>query len=374
MEKLNYKILKKIILNVRLISLTSQNWYNSNDEITSWSDYVYIGPNVNNVVYNISGGTVTEGYYKWDGTTWISVTETEANESYNLPIFLEDTLDVMGGMVQFNGFIEQIEQIVNFTYTQTGSTIQIYGSTNPDKLRQIIEQSFTINWGDGSTDNLVVNQGIIGNALPTLSHTYSTSSGYTITISLDSPWTKQKLEKKVTIPKDITVSNSLGTFTGVTVPAYSNLTGQTQNYLYDFDYTVGYTGYTTFNYLAIGKSRISEKKLYGSNQYSGVTTGVTEGIIYSAYTIDGLYYRDLSNGYTSITGSTSAYTKEEAFNTLLTRNEHFLGFIEDPIIYSDIFVERGKQNVTEKNLRLGEIDSTGEIDLYGNGYFPVRKQ
>ena len=74
-----------------------------------------------------------------------------------------------------------------------------------------------------------------------------------------------------------------------------------------------------------------------------------------------------------ITGTTSGYTKEEGFNTVLTRNEHFLGFIEDPIIYSDIFVERGKQNVMEKNLRLGEIDNTGELDIYGNGFYTVRK-
>jgi hypothetical protein len=28
----------------------------------------------------------------------------------------------------------------------------------------------------------------------------------------------------------------------------------------------------------------------------------------------------------------------------------------------------------EINLRLGEIDNVGELDIYGNGYFNVRKQ
>lgn len=376
MEKVSYKILRKNIPSVRLVSLTGQTWFDTNDNLVSWSDTVYIGPYNGDVVNNITGGTVSGGYYVWSGTTWVSITEEEAYDDFNIPIYLNVSLDEMGGMVGFDGYLEQIEQIVNFTYTQTGNTIQIYGSTNPIKLRKIVEENFTISWGDGTTYTLAVNTGLEGSLLPTISKTYSVSSGYTITITLDTPWQKQKLSKNVTIPKwNMSVSNPFGTFTGLTIPAYTNLTGQTQNYLNDLDYTNN-TGYTPsgFTYLSIGKSRISEKKLYGSNNYSGVTTGTTEGLIYSAYTIDGLYYRDFSNGYTSITGTTSGYSKEEVYNKILTRNEHFLGFIEDPIIYSDIFVERGKQNVMEKNLRLGEIDSTGEIDIYGNGYFIVRKQ
>ena len=65
--------------------------------------------------------------------------------------------------------------------------------------------------------------------------------------------------------------------------------------------------------------------------------------------------------------------KEEIFDTMLTRNEHFLGFVTDMTVYSDVFVERGKQGVTEHNLRLGEIDNVGELDIYGNGFYTVRK-
>ena len=146
------------------------------------------------------------------------------------------------------------------------------------------------------------------------------------------------------------------------------------NYLNNLEYTNN-TGYTTFSYAAISKSRIDEKKLYGSNTYSGVTSGVTiDGSSYSGYTIDGLYYQDFEDGITTITGTTSGYTKEEVFNTMITRNEHFLGFIDEPVIYSDIFVDRGKQGVLEKSLRLSELDNTGELNIYGNGYFNVRKQ
>ena len=44
------------------------------------------------------------------------------------------------------------------------------------------------------------------------------------------------------------------------------------------------------------------------------------------------------------------------------------------MIYSDIFVERGKMGVSEFNLRLSEIDNLGELDIYGNGFFNVQKQ
>jgi len=136
----------------------------------------------------------------------------------------------------------------------------------------------------------------------------------------------------------------------------------------------GYTGHTTFNgltyYNAIGLSKISELKKYGTNEYTGVT--ITDGI--SGYTINNIYYEDHPEGFTLLTGHTTNFTKEEVINYVLTRNEHFLQFLEEPRFYSDIFVERGKQSVMEVNLRLGEIDNMGELTHYGNGYYKIHKQ
>lgn len=384
MKNNTYQILRKNISKIPLVSYTSQNWYDSFSQLIPWSGSLYIGPNINDVVYNtntLSG--MTEGYFQWDGGIWNEISKSLAYDDYNLPIYLENSIDEMGGMVSFDGEIEQIEQLVNFSYIQLNQTeIQVFNTVNPNKLKKIIEQNYTIDWGDGNSETIPVNDGITP-FLPTLTHTYPTPVGptltdeYTITLTLYSPWTTEKISKVVKIGNDYfdgTIINQLGTFTGVTIPAYVNITGQTQDYLNDLDYTNN-TGNTSFTYLSLGKSRISEKKLYGQNLYSGVTTGLTvDNIVYSAYTIDDLYFMDYPDGYTSITGTTTGFTKEEVFNTLLTRNEHFLGFIEDPIIYSDIFVERGKQNVMEKNLRLVEIDNIGELDVYGNGYFTVKKQ
>jgi hypothetical protein len=293
--------------------------------------------------------------------------------SYQIPVFLDSSVDEMGVMVSFDGDMEQIEQLCNFTYKQSGSTITIYNSVNPDKLRKITEQTFTINWGDGTTSGLTVNSGIVGNNLPSVVKTYTGSTQYTITISSSTPWSTEVLKKTITVPQNITVTNPLGTFTGMTIPAYTNITGQTQDYLNNLEYTNN-TGYTTFTYMAIGGSRIGELRQYGTTVFTGLTSGSFSGSLFTGYTIDNLSYRDFEDGYTMITGNTTGYTKEEVFNKVITRNEHFLGFIDDPQVYSDIFVERGKQGVMENNLRLGEIDNMDELEIYGNGYFKVRKQ
>lgn len=158
-----------------------------------------------------------------------------------------------------------------------------------------------------------------------------------------------------------------------TIPYSSPESGITQSYLNDLDYTNN-TGYTTFTgttyFLGIGQSKISELKKYGQNSYTGIT--ITSE--YTGYTIDNVSYRDFPDGYTLLTGNTVNFTKEEVFERMLTRNEHFLGFVEQPTIYSDVYVERGKQGVMEVNFRLGEVDNMGELSVYGNGYFKVKKQ
>jgi hypothetical protein len=145
-----------------------------------------------------------------------------------------------------------------------------------------------------------------------------------------------------------------------------------------------------FKYSAFGKSKITDFSIYGgginsssftystsgeTSQWTGYTFTYTGSFISgTSYNMVTLHYRDYDDGITTITGTTTGFTREEVFNEALTRNEHFLGFIDEPSIYSDIFVERGKQGVLEKTHRLGEVDSVGELDIYGNGYFKVRKQ
>lgn len=300
--------------------------------------------------------------------TKYQILRTQTGITFAVPVFLETSVDELGVMVGFDGDISQVFEFCNFTYTQTGNTVQLYNSVNIEGFKQNVRAVFTIEWGDGTTSDFPIHT---GNTLSTIQKTYTNNGKYTITISLLSPWTVEVLSKVVTIPRFTTIPNDVGNFNGFTIP-YTNLIGSI-DYLNNLDYTNN-TGYTNFTYAAIGGSRIIEKKLYGVNQYSGVTIVNTSNNIYSGYTIDGIEYRDYSDGYTMIIGTTSGYSKEEVFNNLITRNEHFIGFIDEPTIYSDIFVERGKQSVMENNFRLNEIDNIGELSIYGNGFYKIQNQ
>jgi hypothetical protein len=410
MKKDRYEILRKNIQQVELASLTGQTWLDSYGSLVPWSGSnhsgsVYIGPEINDIVDNVTG-SVPKGYYKWGGTSWTKITGATKYDisgsvygTYQLPLYLEDSLDEMGvmvGIADVNGdsYMEQIEQLVNFHYSQTGSLVKVFSTTNPDKLRTIIDQQYIVSWGhNNQTSTLEVNKGVSGTNLPMVSYTYPTTPNtYTISLSLNSPWNREKISKNITIPQFTgTPQNILGTITGITIP-YSQpstgTTGQTLDYLNNLDYTdkFGPVSGSTFKYSAFGKSRITDYKKYGqgidSSSFTYSPTGETSQwtgytITYTVNETGGTIthqYRDYDDGITTITGSTTGYTREEVFNQALTRNEHFLGFIDEPSIYSDIFVERGKQGVLEKTHRLGEIDSVGELDIYGNGYFKVRKQ
>jgi hypothetical protein len=199
--------------------------------------------------------------------------------------------------------------------------------------------------------------------------------------------------------------NDLGVLT-FTIPIdYSGNTKTiNQQYLNNYENpTSGFTATSTgFTFVAIGTSRLSELKQYGSNNYTQeLTTGIFEDLTWTGYTIGNLTYQDFSDGTTQMTGSTpnfrqdlTGYTiqngvettfeystgnttdfaTEYVINQVLSREEHFLGFVEQPRVYSDIFVNRGKQGVLENNLRLGEIDNMGELSIYGNKYFNIKKQ
>lgn len=286
--------------------------------------------------------------------------------TYDLPIFLDSNSDEMGVMVGFDGDIEQVEQLCNFTYTSNNLTLTVYNTANTNKIKKVIDAEFNIDWGDNTSSSTI---GI----LEAKTHTYTTSGKTTVSITMESPWGTFTTEKEIYLPLKQSNPTDLGSIT-FTIPYEGE--SYTQNYQNDYDYDAsGYTGTTTF--FALGRSRIIEKQKYGGG-YSGVTTGTTtisgENYLYTGYTLDELDYFDLSDGTTYISGNTADFQSEVEFTKKLTRNEHYLGFINEPLIYSDIFVERGKMGVSEFNLRLSEIDNLGELDIYGNGFFTVKKQ
>ena len=298
------------------------------------------------------------------------ILKTTTGVTYNLPVYLDSTAYEMGGMVGFDGDITQVEQLVNFHYEYvSGNTIKLYNTVNRDILKIIKDETFTITWGDGNTDTIDVS---LNDDLSSINHTYTSGGTYNVSIELNNSWAQKRLSKNIVVPQSISISNSTGSFGPFTLPYTTGITF-TQDYINDLDNTDN-DGDATIYFAAVGRSRLSELKRYGENTYQGTTTSSDAGGSYTGYTIDNLSYKDYDDGTTMITGVTTNFYREEVFNQMITRNEHFIGFIDEPTIYSDVFVERGKQGVLEMNLRLGEIDNLGELDIYGNGFFQVKKQ
>jgi hypothetical protein len=297
--------------------------------------------------------------------------------TYQLPIYLECSVDEMGIMVGFDGNIEQIEQFCNFTYAGgiIPNSLIIYNALNTNKLKTLIDSVFTVSWGDGSTGDTISMPTVYDTNLSYATHLYTGSGIYDVEITVESPWNVQKLKRSIYLPiTGGTLPTDLGTLT-FTIPYSDPSIAQLQDYLEDYRTLTGNTNDTLISFLALGKSRIDEFQNYGKSMiYSGLTTGHTDAGDYTGYTIDGLFYMDYADGYTHITGQTSDFIHEELYQGMITRNEHLIGFLDEPQISSDIFVDRGKQGVMERNLRLGEIDSTGELEIYGSGYFKVKKQ
>ena len=273
------------------------------------------------------------------------------NKNHNIPIFIDSKIDEMGVMVDFDNNITEINNIYNFTYIINNNNVKLYIT---GKYELLINQTITINWGDGQISELEINE--INTDLPTIEHTYILGQ-YIIKISFISPWNNDEISKLINIPQNITTPNLLGTFSGFTIP-YTEINNIKQNYLFNED--ILFT--EEINYMVMTNSKINQLKLYGGNSYNGIT--IENNI--SGYTIDDINYKDYPDGLTIMELKSVGFTRDEIIQNAITRNEHFIGFIDTPIIYSDVFVQRGKQSITENNFKLCEISNIDSLPNFFN--------
>ena len=57
----------------------------------------------------------------------------------------------------------------------------------------------------------------------------------------------------------------------------------------------------------------------------------------------------------------------------ITKNEALINVIDQPEIVSNVFIERGKNSPLEYIMRLGEVDSVGDLEKYGYKFFIIEK-
>ena len=198
MKRIKHTIQRKSVPQVKLVSLTDQAWYDYDGNIVYWNELSNTTLLTGTTVFNITGGTVTSGYYTWStptSNTWNVVEPTKVYGDYQLPLYLDAKVDEYGPMVEFDGNINDDKFRANFSYSGVcnPSTFDliVYNTTNVGKLNAMSTAVFTVYWGDGTSSNLPVN----GQA----TKQYTSNGDRTVIVKLVSPWTTEQVTKIITV-------------------------------------------------------------------------------------------------------------------------------------------------------------------------------
>ena len=141
--------------------------------------------------------------------------------------------------------------------------------------------------------------------------------------------------------------------------------------------------YNYLNNLIHGVNRISslqDPNVYVFDTPTGSTLGQpsqTSGLQYVEST--GNTRIVVINGVNKVIPVTQVNYIGEGFNMTntslsgLTKEEYLFGSIFPPEVKSDVFIDRGVINVTDKHLRLSEVKTLNELARYGNGFYTLNK-
>jgi hypothetical protein len=314
-----------------------------------------------------------------------------------IPIVLtENTIDI-GYYSVFDGMVLQKDTMINFLFSaSTGSpyTYYFYNTSDTEFKKYLNFSKYSVDWGDGSLP-----EDITTSSPDYYSHPYSQSGEFTITMSGMSPWGINLIKKQVVVPfTGTTIPNPNGT--AYFVPTGGNWSGTPLMYDYIFSGDSNcdiqdqvFNSFTTIPFTITGytRSSINDLQVYG-NKYTlfggkfkigvpvtgtsgsvGVFWGPSVDGLYTAYTINDIDYYDYSDGTTIFAVKSSGLTEDMLVCSALTKNEVLLNIIDEPEVWSDIFIERGKQSGLERMIRLGEVDNVGDLEKYGYGFFNVIK-
>ena len=311
-----------------------------------------------------------------------------------IPILIEESIHDLGFYSPFDGAILQKDVITNFIFSADSIddyTILLYNTS--EQYASFLElSSYSVDWGDGSQIEQVTQF-----SPSYVSHQFPKNlSGTTILLKQTTPWGVNEVKKYIRLPYSgeteisningtITFTPNQGSWSGIPVSYDYIFTGDSENNI-NSQITDNYPQFTTTPFWISGftQSRINELKFYGSEPYkinqplkiNGEEFGVVTSKFYeyTGYTIQGVDYYDYSDGTTLFMLSSSGITSEDIISTGITKDERFLNMAMQPEVYSDIFIERGKNSALERVQRLNEVDNLGDLERYGYGFFNIKTQ
>jgi hypothetical protein len=392
--------------------------YNVSPEVilNKYKDYIYqTNPTILKTITNIccnSRSFVSNVKYE-TGTTRVQLSMVELLSGQTLtgltiPIFLSQSTVDIGFYSPFDGNIIQKEVLNNFLFSSSTITtpqknpykFTLYNTSSVEFGKFLQTTTWEVNWGDGSLNEQINNFAPAG-----LDHQYPTNikSAYTITLISNSPWGTNTIKKTVYTPyEDIVANNPNGNL-------IFNQMGGNWNIPVSYDYIFSgdsnnnvdaqiSSNFTSIPFLVSGftKSRLSELASYGNPKYKigdvySVVSGSTVrndgtrkpntikiGEIVSLnnpiqYKINDVTFFDFTDGTTLYLVESSGITKNMITSSAITKDETLLRIIDKPQVWSDVFVERGKNSALEYVDRLGEVDNLGDLEKYGYGFFNVKK-
>lgn len=307
-----------------------------------------------------------------------------------IPIFLtENTVD-MGYYSEFDGLVSQKDMMTNFIFSSTTDspyTYHLYNTSDRDVLNYLSFAQYKIDWGDGTPIQLV------NSVAPVFySHVYGANGEYTITMSGITPFGVNLVKKDIFVPySEVTITNPKGEAYFYPSGGNWSATPISYDYIYSGDAVCDIesnltSNYTTVPFLITGytNSTLKDIEQYGANKYLigiqvtgdtgvvGTFLGVDPSGKYTAYTINDIDYYDFFDGTTLFAVYSSGITSDMLICSAITKNEALINVIAQPEIYSNVFIERGRNSALETFERLGEVDNVGDLVKYGYKFFKIK--
>jgi hypothetical protein len=306
------------------------------------------------------------------------INSTSTLTGLTIPILLTQDVVDAGYYSEFDGAILQKDTVLNFVFS--GKSAYEYCIYNTSVRTAYTKDSeYKIYWGDKSNSEVM--------DAVSKCHTYQKTIGsYEIKLTQKNNFGSNIISKTITIPFDKNKKDDNPSGTATFIPSggvWKNtplsydyiFTGDTgmdiEDYLYEGNVKV--TGYT--------KSNLLELSLYGNKRYLVGVDVFKDGVVYgkvtninnnfTAYTIQDIKYVDYPLGITTFEANSKGLTEDSTQLKPITKNEALMKSVSDVQIFSNVFVERGKNSGYEKVQRLGEVKTLQDMEKYGYGYFKL---